>query len=58
MGLEGHQAEVRRVAAWILEENIATLNVAGNAEEHSPGIGSEAKGFLMEVFEAVSKKTP
>jgi hypothetical protein len=39
------------VAAWIKENNIATLNVAGNAEKTFPGTGVCAEKYLSLVME-------
>jgi hypothetical protein len=38
------------VAAWIREKNVKTLNVAGNAESTSPGIGAAVEAYLEQVF--------
>jgi Circularly permutated YpsA SLOG family len=39
------------VVEWILANNIRVLNVAGNAEQTSPGIQEWVEEFLGEVFE-------
>ena len=39
-----------KVRTWLKENNIAVLNVAGNAEQTSPGIGDFAYRFLLTVF--------
>jgi hypothetical protein len=39
------------VAAWIAENKIATLNVAGNRESDEPGIGERVERFLGEVLQ-------
>ncbi len=38
------------VAAWLTEKGVTVLNVAGNTERTSPGIGAFAETFLAEVF--------
>lgn len=38
------------VVVWIKTFKIGVLNVAGNAEETSPGIGSLAEVFLFDLF--------
>jgi putative molybdenum carrier protein len=40
----------RQVAAWIVEQDVRTLNVAGNRERRSPGIGARVERFLADVF--------
>nr|VFK79360.1 MAG: Putative molybdenum carrier [Candidatus Kentron sp. SD] len=39
-----------RIAAWIDERHIATLNVAGPSENTAPGIGESAFGTLLSGF--------
>ena len=39
------------VTSWIQQNNINTLNVAGNRESISPGIYKSAFEFLVRVFE-------
>jgi hypothetical protein len=39
-----------QLAAWIIEHDVRTLNVAGNRESRSPGIGAKVERFLAEVF--------
>jgi hypothetical protein len=41
------------VAGWITEKNVRTLNVAGNRESVSPGIGERAERFLVAVFRRI-----
>jgi hypothetical protein len=41
--------EVRR---WATERHIAVLNVAGPRESQRPGVGEEARRFLLEVLAA------
>jgi hypothetical protein len=39
-----------RVADWIRETGVRVLNVAGDRESKSPGIGDRAEAFLARVF--------
>jgi len=39
------------IRAWILRERIRTLNVAGNRESKSPGIGALVETFLLEALQ-------
>jgi len=47
------------VAGWIMAvappDRDMVLNVAGNSEDNSPGIGAWAESYLTEVFEHVQK---
>ncbi len=47
---------VKEFAAWINENNISTLNVAGNSEQTSPGIYDFAFNFLLASFEEAGFK--
>ena len=38
------------VAAWVVDQGIRVLNVAGNRESSSEGIGEQAERFLVDVF--------
>lgn len=38
------------VVEWIREKKISTLNVAGNRESKSPGIGLAVKNFMIKVL--------
>jgi hypothetical protein len=38
------------VAAWIAEENIRTLNIAGPRESNAPGIYARTRTFLTKLF--------
>ena len=38
------------VAEWLVRNNVRVLNVAGNTERTSPGIGAFVTAFLGEVF--------
>lgn len=38
------------VAGWLTGLGVRVLNVAGNRESGSPGVGSRAEAFLLEVF--------
>ena len=57
-GVFGEEAE--RVAAWIKEEGIEVLNVAGPRESKQPGITDLAAGLLRKIMilSAVHPKTP
>jgi hypothetical protein len=39
-----------QLAAWILEQDVRILNVAGNRESRSLGIGAKVERFLADVF--------
>jgi hypothetical protein len=43
--------EPSQVAAWIVENTVRTLNVAGNRESAEPGISQRVEGFLGQVLE-------
>jgi hypothetical protein len=43
--------EPAQVAAWIIENHVKILNVAGNRESLEPGIGERVERFLGLVFE-------
>lgn len=43
---------VEEVVNWILQENVKILNVAGNAESTSPGIGAAVENYLGQIFRA------
>ena len=43
--------EPSHVAAWIAENRIRTLNVAGNSEGEEPGIGDRVERFLGRVLQ-------
>jgi hypothetical protein len=47
----GASFEPSHVAAWIAENKIRTLNVAGNREREESGIGDRVERFLGEVLE-------
>lgn len=42
--------EVGEVRAWLTENNIQTLNVAGNRESSQPGIHEQTAQFLLTVI--------
>jgi hypothetical protein len=42
-----------QVADWIIQNQIRTLNVAGNRESVSPGIGERVERFLIAVIRVV-----
>jgi hypothetical protein len=46
----GHWVLPSAVAAWVREKGIRVLNVAGNREGQSPGIGDRAERFMTAVF--------
>ena len=43
-------ASARAIRAWLRQFKIKILNVAGNSEQTSPGIGAIAETFLIEVL--------
>lgn len=43
-----------RAAAWVSSRPIRTLNVAGERESHSPGIGAFVESYLAELFRRLS----
>jgi hypothetical protein len=45
---------VEDVVNWLNENNIKTLNVAGNSEKTAPGSYEAAKGYLKELFTQLS----
>ena len=46
------------VAAWIAENKIGTLNVAGSREDEEPGIGDRVERFLAEVLRQLDHERP
>ncbi len=42
-------------AEWIVKNRIRVLNVAGNSEQTSPGIGKFTTGYLAQVFSALEE---
>jgi hypothetical protein len=42
--------EPAHVAAWIAENRVRVLNVAGNRETEEPGIGDRVERFLIQVL--------
>lgn len=46
------------VAAWLRENEVRILNVAGNTERTSPGIEAFVAGFLAEVFHLLEVEAP
>jgi hypothetical protein len=40
-------------AAWVIENHIKVLNVAGNRESSDPGIGARSERFLIIMFRIV-----
>lgn len=47
----GASFEPAHVVTWIVENQIHTLNVAGNREGDEPGIGEQVEWFLAQVLE-------
>jgi hypothetical protein len=47
----GAAFEPSHVATWIAENQIKTLNVAGNRESEEPGIGDRVERFVGEVLQ-------
>ena len=43
-------AACARAAAWIADEHIRTLNIAGPRESNAPGIYARARAFLTKLF--------
>jgi Circularly permutated YpsA SLOG family len=52
----GASFEPAHVAAWIAQNKVNTLNVAGNREAEEPGIGDRVERFLGEVLEQLGHK--
>jgi len=52
----GASFEPSHVATWILENQVKTLNVAGNREHEEPGIGDRVERFLGEILKALGHK--
>jgi hypothetical protein len=42
------------LAAWLAKKRVRILNVAGNRESVSPGIGARVEAFLAEVFKRLA----
>ncbi len=49
---EHFETEIEKVVAWLKEENVNVLNIAGPRESTSPGIGGIARMFLLKLFES------
>jgi hypothetical protein len=43
--------EPAHVAAWMIKNDVRTLNVAGNCEEEEPRIGDRVERFLSELLQ-------
>lgn len=41
------------VTAWIIQNQVKILNIAGNSEDTSPGIEIFVKKYLIEVFQGL-----
>jgi hypothetical protein len=52
----GASFEPSQVATWIAENNVRTLNVAGNRESHVSGIGHQVERFLGQVLQQLGHK--
>jgi len=52
----GASFEPSHVAAWILQNQVKSLNVAGNREDEEPGIGDRVERFLGDVLKALGHK--
>jgi hypothetical protein len=51
----GRVSRPSQVVEWIIEKKIRILNVAGNRESVTPGIGDRAERFLIAVFRQLAK---
>jgi hypothetical protein len=38
------------VRQWLLQHQVATLNIAGPRESQCPGIGEQARGFVLQLL--------
>lgn len=47
-----------KVRRWLSQTKPGTLNVAGPRESQAPGIGLQARDFLMQLFSRASTKPP
>jgi hypothetical protein len=54
----GASFEPSHVATWIAENQIRTLNMAGNHESEEPGIGARAEQFLVQVLQQLGHERP
>ena len=54
----GAEWEVAPVAAWLLEEGVRVLNVAGPRESSAPGIYAEARAFMDRLLDALGHHLP
>lgn len=41
---------IDEVVSWLVKNNVVTLNIAGNAESTSPGIGEKAENYIVEIL--------
>lgn len=44
------------IKAWLDERNVRVINVAGNRESTTPGIGAWVEAYLCEMFAAMGQK--
>jgi hypothetical protein len=51
----GAQTRPSEAVAWIAENGIRVLNVAGNRERVSPGIGDRVERFMARVFRRLAR---
>jgi hypothetical protein len=52
---DDYKREARRVADWIVANEIVVLNVAGNRESTAPGICGRTQKLLKLIFEILEK---
>lgn len=58
-GAEGESRDrVERIAGWIAEEGIGTLNMAGPRASTAPGIYGEARGLVERLLDRVRRGEP
>ncbi len=50
--------EPSHIATWIQENQIKTLNVAGNSEAEEPGIGNRVERFIGQVLQQLGHQQP
>jgi hypothetical protein len=52
----GEDVSPQAAAAWITENSVSVLNVAGNRESSNPGMHDIVYGYLCQVFVALGHK--